>query len=159
MASRSKRTTTVAPTGFLLHHRQPLSVRLIGRAAIGNPWVFEEVSAAIDGRRFEPPTARERVSAMLEHVRLAVEFYGEMLGMISTRRMMAAYLKRMPNARDIRSKIMACEEFALLERMMNDYLEQIELDSAIDSPEIDGRAARGLKVNPQGAIMPMRSRT
>ena len=121
---------------------------MIGRAAIGNPWVFEEVSAAIDGRGFDPPTARERVSAMLEHVRLAVEFYGEMLGMISTRRMMAAYLKRMPNAREIRSKIMACEEFTLLESLMHEYLEQIESDSAIEPTEIDGRAARGLKVNP-----------
>jgi tRNA-dihydrouridine synthase len=124
---------------------------MIGRAAIGNPWVFDEVSAAIDGRAFEPPSARERVSAMLDHVRLAVGFYGEMIGMISTRRMMAAYLKRMPNAREIRSRIMACEDYALLEQMMHEYL--FEIDSGLMDRSFDdaGRPQEAFRFRSSGA--------
>jgi nifR3 family TIM-barrel protein len=96
---------------------------MIGRAAIGNPWVFEDIKAAIAGETCVPPTPAERVEELLVHVRLAVESYGEPHGIVATRRMMAAYLKRIPNARDLRSKIMKCERTAELERILGAYLD------------------------------------
>jgi tRNA-dihydrouridine synthase B len=115
-----------AESYFRMREETGCDAVMIGRAAIGNPWVFKEIAAAIEGREYMPPSPRERVGALLDHVRLAVEYYGEFLGVISTRRMMAAYLKRFRNAREIRSKIMACDEFAALEVIMHDYVTEIE---------------------------------
>ena len=126
-----------AESYFRMREETGCDAVMIGRAAIGNPWVFKEVAAAIEGREYVPPSPRERVGALLEHVRLAVMYYGEYLGVISTRRMMSAYLKRFRNAREIRSKLMACDEFAALEDLMHGYLAEIE---KFDD-NVEGRAA------------------
>ncbi len=110
---------------------------MIGRAAIGNPWVFEEIQAQIADRPYEAPTPRKRVEGLLVHVRLAVASYGERPGIISTRRIMAAYLKRIPNARGLRSRIMSCERLDALEKILDAYRDQIELQP----PEMNSGAA------------------
>jgi len=94
---------------------------MIGRAAIGNPWVFEEIQAAIHDKPYRAPTPAERVNGLLSHVRLAVASFGEPLGVISTRRIMAAYLKRIPNARELRSRIMTCDRLVDLEKILGAY--------------------------------------
>jgi nifR3 family TIM-barrel protein len=91
---------------------------MIGRAAIGNPWIFEGVRAVAGGLDYTPPPPHERVQGLLRHARLAVECYGEPAGLIVTRRIMAAYLKRLPNARGLRSKIMTCTQLAALEEIL-----------------------------------------
>ncbi|UCH84283.1 MAG: tRNA-dihydrouridine synthase [Candidatus Latescibacterota bacterium] len=97
---------------------------MIGRAAIGNPWVFEEIQAAIRGEPYRQPSPAVRVEALLAHVGLAVARYGEPLGIISTRRIMGAYLKRIPNARGLRSQIMGCTRLVDLERILAGYRNQ-----------------------------------
>jgi len=91
---------------------------MIGRSAIGNPWVFEGIDAASNGLDYIPPLPRERVEGLLRHARLAVQYYGEPAGLIATRRIMAAYLKHLPNARGIRSKIMGCTQLLALEEIL-----------------------------------------
>ena len=98
---------------------------MIGRGAIGNPWVFEQIKAAIDGVDYAPPTPNERVETMLAHVRLAVAEYGEPTGVVITRKIMAAYLKRLPHARELRARVMTCDSLALLESMLTAYLAEI----------------------------------
>jgi tRNA-dihydrouridine synthase len=95
---------------------------MIGRGAIGNPWVFQEIQAAIDGVAHTPPSHRVRIGVMLRHVRSAVELAGEPTGVISSRRIMAAYLKRLPNARELRRHIMMCDNLADLQALADDYL-------------------------------------
>jgi len=94
---------------------------MIGRAAIGNPWIFGEVRAAIEGRGFTAPGTRERVESLLAHVRLNVKNDGEPLGLITARRAMTAYLKRVPNARDVRSRIMTCTRMDELEEALGGF--------------------------------------
>jgi tRNA-dihydrouridine synthase B len=95
---------------------------MIGRSAIGNPWIFEEIRSRVEGREYTPPTPRARVEGLLHHVRLAVDAYGEPVGLVVTRRIMAAYLKRLPNARRIRSDIMCCRRLRDLEEILGRYL-------------------------------------
>jgi nifR3 family TIM-barrel protein len=97
---------------------------MIGRAAIGNPWVFDEIQRAIQNRPYRVPTPHDRIEGLLSHARLAVASYGEPLGIIATRRIMAAYLKRIPNARNLRSKIMRCERLVELERILGICLDR-----------------------------------
>jgi tRNA-dihydrouridine synthase len=97
---------------------------MIGRSAIGNPWVFEEIKAAIGGRSYAPPTPRGRVDGLLRHARLAVQYYGEPAGLVGARRIMAAYLKRLPNVREVRSRIMSCTRLEALEEILRGYTDR-----------------------------------
>jgi tRNA-dihydrouridine synthase B len=97
---------------------------MIGRAAIGNPWIFGEVRAAIESREYAGPTPRDRVASLLAHVRLNVKNDGEPLGLVTARRAMTAYLKRVPNAREVRARIMLCTRLNELEDMLGDFLER-----------------------------------
>jgi tRNA-dihydrouridine synthase B len=117
---------------------------MIGRAAIGNPWVFDEIQSAITNKPYEAPSPGDRVEGLLAHVRLAVESYGEPLGIIATRRIMAAYLKRIPNARGLRSTIMSCERFAVLEEILRAYLDQ----NQTQSPRVAAGAAHEASPGP-----------
>jgi tRNA-dihydrouridine synthase len=119
---------------------------MIGRAAIGNPWIFGEVRAAIEGRAHKGPTMEDRVASLLAHVRLNVKNDGEPLGLISARRAMAAYLKRVPNARDVRSRIMTCTRMDELENVLGDFVAGAAgaVEGGADSPAPrDPRDPRG----------------
>ena len=98
---------------------------MIGRAAIGNPWVFDEVKTRLSGRDYVPPTPRERVTTVLKHVREAVRIDGEPGGVVAMRKVLAAYLKRLPNARALRGRLMTVKMLAELEDVMLAYLAEI----------------------------------
>jgi nifR3 family TIM-barrel protein len=98
---------------------------MIGRAAIGNPWVFDEVKTRLAGEDYTQPTPRERVGTMLRHVREAVRIDGEPGGVVAMRKVLAAYLKRLPNARNLRGRLMTVKMLAELEDVMSAYLSEI----------------------------------
>lgn len=99
---------------------------MIGRAAIGNPWIFEEVRCRLEGRPYRAPTPRERVEVLLRHVREAVRLEGEPGGLINARKVMAAYVKHLPNARELRGTLMQLTRLAELEDVLAAYLESVE---------------------------------
>ena len=99
---------------------------MIGRSAIGNPWVFGEIKAAIDGREYTPPNLRDRVTGLVCHVRSSVRNDGEPFGVIAARRVMAAYLKHVPNARDIRARMMTFTRLAEIEEVLEGFLTRID---------------------------------
>jgi len=78
---------------------------MIGRAALGNPWVFADVSAALLGRKSpSPPTSEERLQVAERHVRLAIADRGERVGAREMRKHVSWYLKGLPMARSLREK-------------------------------------------------------
>jgi nifR3 family TIM-barrel protein len=113
---------------------------MIGRHAIGNPWIFEEIKAAINGRAYSPPTSGERVRVLLDHVRLAVEKLGEPTGLVVTRKIMSAYLKRLHDVRELRARIVRCERLTELEHLLSDYLEGqagMRGHATVDAPSLE----------------------
>ncbi|HEU4929800.1 MAG TPA: tRNA dihydrouridine synthase DusB [Candidatus Krumholzibacteria bacterium] len=105
---------------------------MIGRAAIGNPWVFDEVKTRLSGRDYVQPAPRERVATLLKHVREAVHIDGEPGGVVAMRKVLAAYLKRLPNARALRGRLMTVKMLAELEDVMSAYL--VEIGPLADIP-------------------------
>jgi nifR3 family TIM-barrel protein len=97
---------------------------MIGRGAIGNPWIFSEITARMRGLPYAPPGPRERVEVLLEHVRAKVELDGEPHGVITSRKVMGAYVKHLPGARDLRGTMMQITSMAELEELFGNYLEQ-----------------------------------
>jgi len=95
---------------------------MIGRAAIGNPWIFAEIKARLQRDRFEPPTSGDRIEVLLDQLRLSVQELGEPLGIISVRRVIASYLKFLPGARGLRGALMSLERLEDIENVLNLYL-------------------------------------
>ena len=79
---------------------------MIARGAQGNPWIFSEVSAALEGRPYTPPTLTERLSIALEHAEDIVREKGERIGIAESRKHMAWYLHGIRGAASARNAVM-----------------------------------------------------
>ena len=77
---------------------------MIGRGARGNPFIFREIRALINGEE-KPlaPTLEEKLAVMRRQVELAVKYKGEYIGMRESRRTAAFYLKGIPGAPKLRN--------------------------------------------------------
>ena len=100
---------------------------MIGRAAFGNPWVFAQVRAALEGRDIPPlPPLRERLETAHTQFKLAAEQKGERVAALEARKYYAWYLKGVRNAnfyKDMVSHLSGAEEIARLTRELQDTLE------------------------------------
>jgi nifR3 family TIM-barrel protein len=121
-----------------MHAHTGCDAVMIGRAAIGNPWVFDEVKTRLDGREFIPPTPRARVETMVRHITDAAQLEGEPGGVIASRKVMAAYLKRLPGVRDSRAALMQAQTVVEVCDIMDAYLDRIGpvADVPCESPAV-----------------------
>lgn len=79
---------------------------MIGRAATGNPWVFREVKHFLKtGETMQSPGLAERIDICREHLLTSVEWKGEMVGLLETRRHYAHYFKGIPDFKQYRLKL------------------------------------------------------
>lgn len=85
---------------------------MVARGAEGNPWIFAEILAAMEGREFRPPTLRERLDVALEHAEGLVREKGERIGVAESRKHMAWYLHGVRGAASARGEIMRAESVA-----------------------------------------------
>ncbi|MBQ1846569.1 MAG: tRNA dihydrouridine synthase DusB [Clostridia bacterium] len=81
----------------MLHETGAAAVA-VARGALGNPFIFEEIRAALGKKDYTPPTDAERIEAAKEHIRLIVEEKGEKAGIQESRKHAAWYLKGMRGA-------------------------------------------------------------
>jgi len=78
---------------------------MVGRAALGYPWIFREIGAALRGKeRPDPPSVEERIALAARHVRLGIADRGEKVGVREMRKHIAWYVRGMPMARAIRER-------------------------------------------------------
>lgn len=76
---------------------------MIGRGALGNPWLFRELDAAFKGDPLpDPPTDEEKVALMIRHLELMAELKGENVAAREFRKFIPRYTKGMRNAASIR---------------------------------------------------------
>jgi len=80
---------------------------IVGRAAQGNPWVFREIAAALEGRQAPPPTPDERVDMAFRHFELEQALYGEKLAVLEMRKHIAWYVHGLKGASRFRDRINA----------------------------------------------------
>lgn len=93
---------------------------MIGRAAVGNPFLFREVAAALRGEPIPPPpTAEERRRVALAHLAAAIRDKGERCAVREARKQIASYLHGMPGAAAARAAINAAETYAEIERLFH----------------------------------------
>ena len=79
---------------------------MIGRAAIGYPWIFDEVRHFLTtGELAAEPGVRERVRVTKQHVEFSIRWKGDKLGIFEMRRHYASYFKGLPDFKPYRSKL------------------------------------------------------
>jgi len=79
---------------------------MIGRAAIGYPWIFREIKHyARTGERLAPPTVEERVDVIRKHLHKSVQWKNPVVGINEMRRHYGNYLKGLPNIREFRNRL------------------------------------------------------
>lgn len=79
---------------------------MVGRGALGNPWLFTQLSAYLkDGTILPPPPVVERMAVMLQHIEQVCAYKGEYIGMREARSHAAWYTKGLRNSASFRREI------------------------------------------------------
>jgi len=78
----------------------------VARGALGNPWIFSEIAAALEGREYRPPDITERLNLALRHAEEIVDRLGGSTGLAVARSHLAWYVKGEPGAAAARAAIM-----------------------------------------------------
>ena len=98
---------------------------MIARGAMGNPWVFSEICAALDGTSYTPPPMAERFEVALAQVREMIEEKGERIGVAEAKKHLAWYCHGMEGAAAARGRLMQAasyDELAAILREMGGRL-------------------------------------
>lgn len=95
---------------------------MVGRGAIGNPFVFAEISRALSGEEYTPPTLEERIDAALLQLSVAVSEKGEEVAVREARKQIALYLRSFRGAALIRAQINRAERYEEVEAALRSAL-------------------------------------
>ena len=97
---------------------------MIARGAMGNPWIFSEIRAALSGTAYEYPAPSERFEVALGQVREMIEEKGERVGVAEAKKHLAWYCHGIEGAAATRSRIMQATGYAELEAIMRNFAGQ-----------------------------------
>jgi nifR3 family TIM-barrel protein len=104
---------------------------MIGRAAIGNPWIFREIKHYYQtGEILAPPTLAERVATCRTHLLKSIEWKGEKTGIFEMRRHYTNYFRGLDNSREFRSRLVNSPMLSELEEILEEILEANLLQGA-----------------------------
>ncbi len=97
---------------------------MIGRAAIGYPWIFREVKHYINtGEILPPPTLSERLQACRKHLQGSVAWKGQKLGILEMRRHYASYLKGLSHVKEFRNRLVTTDNLPEIEAILQEVEE------------------------------------
>ena len=101
---------------------------MIGRGALGNPWVFSRINAYLSECRVLPePSTIEKMNVMLKHIQKIIEYKGEYTAMREARHHAAYYTKSMRGGAKLRAEISKYEHFEQLQELSYRIIKEAEL--------------------------------
>lgn len=110
---------------------------MIGRAAIGYPWIFNEVKHFITtGNLIPPPTIAQRIAVIKKHLQKSVGWKGNITGILEMRRHYANYLKGLPGIKEYRNRLVMLKEIEEIEAVLNEIERKYE-DYIIERTSIE----------------------
>jgi tRNA-dihydrouridine synthase B len=95
---------------------------MIGRGALGNPWIFSSIKAALQSLPDAPPTPSQRILVAREHVRRYREAYGEKKAASDLKKHVSWYVKGMHGSSKIRGSIFQTKSTKDLEAMLESLI-------------------------------------
>ena len=103
---------------------------MIGRASIGNPWFFKQVKEYLNtGISVSPPSLEERIYTAKRHLEMAINWKGERLGLLETRRHYSNYFRGVSNFKPYRTRLVTGDT---TEEVMNVFKELEEKQSTFE---------------------------
>lgn len=94
---------------------------MIGRAAIGYPWIFNEIKYFIrTGKHLSPPSLHQRVDVIRQHLHRSVEWKGVKAGINEMRRHYTNYLRGLPNIKEFRLKLVTLFEVEQIDEVLKE---------------------------------------
>lgn len=98
---------------------------MVGRGALGNPWVFREINEYFDkGIIIDLPTLDEKCDILLRHIKAVVKYKGENVGMREARKHTAYYIKGIKNAAKLRNLAFSMSTLEDLQNLIREIKEQ-----------------------------------
>lgn len=94
---------------------------MLARGTMGNPWLFKEIKAAIDGKSFKSPSYDEIAETARFHAKLLIEDKGEYTGVREARRHMSYYFKGLPGSARMRGALNCVETSQELFKLLDDF--------------------------------------
>ena len=105
---------------------------MIGRASIGNPWFFNQVKHFLNkGTYLSPPRLEEKVGAARRHLEMAIEWKGENLGVLETRRHYTNYFKGTPNFKPLRTRLVTSDSSREVFQVLDEILEKFTINQLV----------------------------
>tara|TARA_B100000674_G_scaffold97408_1_gene70022 strand:- start:935 stop:1912 length:978 start_codon:yes stop_codon:yes gene_type:complete len=100
---------------------------MIGRGAIGYPWIFNEIKAFLHNNEVIPkPTIKERVKVVNDHLEMSIKWKGERLGILEMRRHYTNYFKGYSNIKNYRKKLVCHDSYLEIKNTLNEIIERFE---------------------------------
>ena len=97
---------------------------MIGRAAIGYPWIFNEIKHFTKtGEHQAPPTIEQRVEVISQHLHYSVQWKGLLPGINEMRRHYTNYLKGLPNIKEYRLKLVTVRTVEEIDEVLNEIVD------------------------------------
>lgn len=97
---------------------------MIGRAAIGYPWIFREIKHYLNTKTILPsPTLQERIEVCKTHLQKSVEWKGPKVGIFEMRRHYTNYLKGLPGIKDYRLRLVTLPDAASINEVLDEISE------------------------------------
>ncbi len=121
---------------------------VVGRGCLGRPWLFAELSAALNGREIPtPPTLGEVTVIMRRHATLLADHHGEDKGMREIRKHIAWYLRGFPAGSEVRSGLARVSSLSEFDDLLG------QLDPTVSFPA-DAEGPRGRQGSPSAVALP-----
>src|SRR6186997_1740799 len=96
---------------------------MIGRAAIGYPWIFNEIKHFFKtGEHLPAPTIQQRIEVIRKHLYRSVQWKNPVVGVNEMRRHYANYLKGMPNIKEYRNKLVTLKIVDEIDEVLNEIV-------------------------------------
>ena len=100
---------------------------MIGRSVFGDPWVFEEVKAALKGEEYAGrPCLKDRISVAVEQFKLSEQDHGEHIACLEARKHFAWYLRGVRNASYYKKEITSLKTMEDIYRVARDIVRDLE---------------------------------
>lgn len=112
---------TSASQALECRSRYGVDAVMIGRAAIGNPWIFEQIKDLLAGRELHFPTYNERVQTVVEQLKIAAAEKGERRAVLEMRGQYAGYFRGVFNFKPVRMQLMMAEDIDACVKLLRSY--------------------------------------
>jgi len=100
---------------------------MIGRAAIGYPWIFNEIKHYLQtGQHLPLPTVQQRVAVIRQHLRYSLSWKGPVVGIREMRRHYTNYLKGFPNIKEFKSRLVRLDTYEEIDEVLEEVLAYYE---------------------------------